>query len=171
MHEDHAEAMLPNNFPVSNVHLESPYGRIWFEWPLNAAKSLTWKDAVEHETKILNNLVLTGWIENYKENNLKSGLIPESSAASSRESQNNTIVSSGSDVSPSHMRTSTRTDIFATPSRRARDQTANSPFAGNSDDGWRRALFMHSSNGIRGRFPGHRNTLSSPTCLPSTRDT
>ncbi|RHZ53764.1 hypothetical protein CDV55_103813 [Aspergillus turcosus] len=164
---DRTDMKLPNNFPA-NIPLESPYGRIWFEWPLNMAKTTNWEDASAHEMSILSHLVLTGWMKNDQENTHKSGLLPESTNASSRESHGNTVVSSGSENSPINIRTSSRPDIFATPSRRASVHLGSrSSFAESSDDGWRRAMYMHSSAGMRGRFPGHRNTLSSPTCLPS----
>ncbi|RHZ55931.1 uncharacterized protein CDV56_106257 [Aspergillus thermomutatus] len=163
---DRTDMKLPNNFPLTNIHLESPYGRIWFEWPLDMAKTTNWEDASAHEMSILSHLVLTGWMKNDQENTQKSGLLPESTTASSRESHANTIVSSGSDNSPINVRS--RTDIFATPSRRASVQLgSHRSFAESSDDGWRRTMYMHSSAGMRGRFPGHRNTMSSPTCLPS----
>ncbi|GFF89273.1 hypothetical protein IFM53868_05780 [Aspergillus udagawae] len=165
---DRTDMKLTNNFPLTNIHLESPYGPIWFEWPSNMAKTMAWEDASAHEMSILSHLVLTGWMRNDQENTKKSGLLPESTTASSRESHANTIVSPGSDNSPINVRTSSRTDIFATPSRRASVQLGSrSFFAESSDDGWHRAMYMHSSAGMRGRFPGHRNTLSSPTCLPS----
>ncbi|KAH1602698.1 hypothetical protein KXX44_003524 [Aspergillus fumigatus] len=165
---DRTDMKLPNNFPLTNIHLESPYGLIWFEWPSNIAKTMTWEDASLHEMSILSHLVLTGWMKNDQENTKKSGLLPDSTTGSSRESHANTIVSSGSDNSPIDVRTPSRTDNLATPSRRASVQLGSrSSFAESSDDSWRRAIYMHSSAGMRGRFPGHRNTLSSPTCLPS----
>ncbi|GIJ84598.1 hypothetical protein Asppvi_003445 [Aspergillus pseudoviridinutans] len=39
---DRTDMKLPNNSPT-NIHLESPYGHIWFEWPFNMAKTMNWE--------------------------------------------------------------------------------------------------------------------------------
>lgn len=52
---------LPNKFPSDVRGLDSVYGKIWFEWPLESSKNKIWEDAVQHEMVLLCNLVLAGW--------------------------------------------------------------------------------------------------------------
>ncbi|OJJ43106.1 hypothetical protein ASPZODRAFT_75128 [Penicilliopsis zonata CBS 506.65] len=66
--EEHANAELPNSFPPT-INLQSPYGRIWYEWSLEVSKYKSWESAVQREMVILCNLVLAGWIQAQRERN------------------------------------------------------------------------------------------------------
>ncbi|KAI9933840.1 hypothetical protein MW887_004912 [Aspergillus wentii] len=165
----HATTELPNTFPAENFELHSPYGRIWFEWPLDVAKLMTWEDAVQHEMVNLCNLVLSGWISNDKMTMLNTGTVSgESSSSSSRVSRrrNLTISPSGTDKSQISEDTSSNAGVFGTHSRRASDlHSYQSAYTSNSDASWSQK-FIRPTTRARAGFLGHRNTLSSPTCFP-----
>lgn len=187
---DPEDSELPNTFPMTNFDLESPYGCIWFEWPLDVAKRLTWEEGVQREMVTLCNLVLSGWINHEKDVTFGIGdmSLAESTTSGSLNNlgRNSTIspfstentsqVSDEAPPPPPSLLSSShpKTEIYAIPHRRARDQQQqgfSSAFARNSDGGWSHRLVMRPSSRARPAFMGHhRNTLSSPCFLPNTRE-
>lgn len=156
---------LPNNFPV-DFDLNSPYGPIWFEWELEASKTKVWEDAVQQEMFILRNLVIAGWMKNGGEKAPELAALPQSDDAISSSSDDSedsdlTVSPHGANRSNSMEHTPYRADIFATPSRRASDQPQSRFNPG---------LFIRPASRPPSRPFFHRNTLSSPTCLPSSGD-
>ncbi|KAH8431598.1 uncharacterized protein LDX57_009256 [Aspergillus melleus] len=160
---------LPNNFPFANVDLysQAPYGPIWFEWEAETAKDMPWEDAVRQEMIILCNLVLSGWVAREKEQVFASKAEQPSSldnrAAQMYESLHSTSTSQSSALTDS----TSRVDVFVTPTRRASMAANNdSPFANSAS--WNQRFLLNPSAKARGGFQGHRITQSTPTCLPSS---
>ncbi|KAE8159397.1 hypothetical protein BDV40DRAFT_290942 [Aspergillus tamarii] len=171
---DHGIPHLTNTFPQDRDDLRSPYGRVWFEWPANISRTVLWETAVRIEMQILGNLVLTGWVT--KDNEAKARLAAAGPSSSSRHDTRRTL--SGSVASSEEalgVQTSSRLDIFATPSRRvtetgpyyrpereAGDETPR-PFNDSDQSPWTRRLLIFPPGTAREGFHfGHRNTKSSP---------
>ncbi|KAB8255150.1 hypothetical protein BDV32DRAFT_154517 [Aspergillus pseudonomiae] len=171
---DHGIPHLTNTFPQERNDLRSPYGRVWFEWPSNITKKVLWEKAVRTEMQILGNLVLTGWVT--KDNEAKARLAAAGPSSSTRHDTRRTLSSSvaGSEESLG-LQTSSRLEIFATPSRRVTeagpshcpereeaDETPR-PFNDSDQSPWTRRLLMFPPGTAREGFNfGHRNTKSSP---------
>ena len=171
---DHGIPHLTNTFPQDRDDLRSPYGRVWFEWPANISRTVLWETAVRIEMQILGNLVLTGWVT--KDNEAKARLAAAGPSSSSRHDTRRTL--SGSVASSEEalgVQTSSRLDIFATPSRRvtetgpyyrpereAGDETPR-PYNDSDQSPWTRRLLIFPPGTAREGFHfGHRNTKSSP---------
>ncbi|GAB1197124.1 hypothetical protein APSETT444_006414 [Aspergillus pseudonomiae] len=171
---DHGIPHLTNTFPQERNDLRSPYGRVWFEWPSNITKKVLWEKAVRTEMQILGNLVLTGWVT--KDNEAKARLAAAGPSSSTRHDTRRTLSGSvaGSEESLG-LQTSSRLEIFATPSRRVTeagpshcpereeaDETPR-PFNDSDQSPWTRRLLMFPPGTAREGFNfGHRNTKSSP---------
>ncbi|OGM48325.1 hypothetical protein ABOM_003478 [Aspergillus bombycis] len=171
---DHGIPHLTNTFPQDRNDLRSPYGRVWFEWPADITKKVPWENAVRIEMQILGNLVLTGWVT--KDNEAKARLAAAGPSSSTRYDTRRTH--SGSVASPEEglgLQTSSRLEIFATPSRRVTkagpshrsereeaDETPR-PFNDSDQSPWTRRFLMFPPGTAREGFNfGHRNTKSSP---------
>ncbi|PWY83497.1 hypothetical protein BO70DRAFT_335557 [Aspergillus heteromorphus CBS 117.55] len=144
---------LPNSFPV-NTGLISPFGRIWFEWPTEVAKRVSWEEAVEQEAATLSNLVLSGWMhsegKSYSSN--QSNLSPSSPSTNKSASRTESLSKVGT---------------LSTPSRRASEcWNIGSPHFDSIEDCWGQKLLFSPHGRLRGGMPGHRITHSSPNCLP-----
>lgn len=180
--ENSGTTELPNKFPI-NSELKSPYGPIWLEWQLETSKTKMWEVAVQQEMFLLRNLVLAGWMKADEETPRlpKAGALPRYESAVSDTSDD----SDDSDVTVSpHSHPTARsysmgtmpspyaTDAFSTPSRRASDaQTpSRTTFTGLGEPGVNSGLIMRALARPQSRPFSHRNTLSSPTCLPSSGD-
>ncbi|BDD61563.1 hypothetical protein MAP00_006602 [Monascus purpureus] len=166
---------LPNNFPA-DTELKSPYGSIWLEWGLEASKRKVWDDAVQQEVYILSSLVLAGWIKNYGDEETAKLPVPTQSDAAistSGDSENSdaTVPPNGAHSSALGQASPYQDSIFATPSRCASDnQVLRRPFFGESASRLNPGLFIRPVTRPQSRPFTHRNTLSSPTCLPSSSD-
>ena len=161
-----------------NSDLESPYGPIWFEWPTDIAKCLTWEDAVHREMMNLCNLVMSGCINNEQETTtFKLGHLSLGSTATTATSSSqlnyscNTAASSlSTDNTQISESSPSKVAIYATPRRQVKHQHGASyagVFARNGDDdAWGHRLVVRPSAGRAGPgYLGHRNTLSSPCFL------
>ncbi|PWY90511.1 hypothetical protein BO94DRAFT_593355 [Aspergillus sclerotioniger CBS 115572] len=144
---------LPNNFPVTNFNLISPFGRVWYEWPIDVAKRIAWEDAAQHETAVLSSLVLSGWMNT----------VNKSISGGSTHS-NLTISSPTTEQSAPRTDNSSRIDIMQASSRRASEcwNSGSAPF-GDIEDCWGQKLLFNPQN--RFRTPFHRITHSSPNCV------
>lgn len=170
---------MPNTFPMDDFKLESPYGRIWFEWPQEAAKRMLFEEAVQCEMVNLCNLVLTGCINQDKETtfgieHLSIGSTPLSSQTDNKLTT--TISPFGterSDVIEEETSSSSKVDIYATPRRPRNQHSYSGTFArnrlGSIGENWGQELVLRPSAVDRTARPGflghHRNTLSSPCFL------
>lgn len=171
---------------MDNFELESPYGRNWFEWPLETAKHMLWEEAVQCEMVNLCNLVLTGWINQDKGSTLGIEHLSIGSTPASSSQINNpratTITVSPFDTEDNSQvleeetppSSSSKVEIYATP-RRARNQhsysgTFSRTRLGSIGENWSQELALRPSavdRTTRPKFLGHhRNTLSSP-CFSS----
>ena len=176
---------LPNSFPHDNFELESPYGPIWFEWPLHIAKNQIWEDAVQQEMVILCNLVMSGWKnvsdrastpKNIGDLHKRLAVVTlDEEAVNSTEASphKNRVV----EEKPAWQDKHTWTEMYSTPSRRASESIPQSRFRGSfSGPGSGRGSGTHSvpfnTPSTKGSVGGvslghHRNTLSSHNCLGS----
>ncbi|KAB8223559.1 hypothetical protein BDV33DRAFT_200528 [Aspergillus novoparasiticus] len=171
---DHGIPHLTNTFPQDRNDLRSPYGRVWLEWPAHITRTVLWETAVRIEMQILGNLVLTGWVT--KDNEAKARRAAAGPSSSTRHDPRRTL--SGSVASSAEgldLQTSSRLEIFATPSRRmteagpsyrqereAGDETPR-PFNDSDQSPWTRRLLIFPPGTAREGFHfGHRNTKSSP---------
>lgn len=164
---------------MSSLHLESPYGLIWFEWPLDVAKSTMWEDAVQREMVNLSNLVSSGYLNHEHEvNTFTLGHMPLGSTTTASSSQINPsgstvslFSSEDTQISEEAPPPSSKVEIYATP-RRAKDHhhhqhTYSTSLARDSDGEWGHRFGLRpSADRSRPSFMGHhRNTLSSPCFL------
>lgn len=158
--------------------LESRYGRIWFEWPTEIAKRLTWEDAVHREMMNLCNLVMSGCINNEQETTtLKFGHLSLGSTATTATSSSQVNYSSNTAASPLSTENTqisegspSKVAIYATPRRQVKHKHGAS-YAGfsakNIDDypGGHRLAMRPLADRAKPGYLGHRNTLSSPCFL------
>ncbi|KKK18434.1 hypothetical protein ARAM_003659 [Aspergillus rambellii] len=167
---------LPNMFSMPNPGLQSPYGEIWFEWPLDVTKNVTWGTAVHHEMVLLSSLVLSGWINDDKNsmNNITSlRRVSEHSSSSIPRAASYNMHASSSRADKLHARTEStpHADALAPTSRRASESTTFNSlnFESNEDTGnpWNQKLLLYPPTRPHPGFRGHRITQSSPNCLPS----
>ncbi|GES63151.1 hypothetical protein ATEIFO6365_0014019900 [Aspergillus terreus] len=160
---------LPNKFPVHNRDLSSPFGRIWFEWDVNAAKRAIWNEAVHHEMMVLRLLVKTGW-ENHngqKKIDYTDGSPTPTRGIDAQKSSNPSAPSSAAHQSRLRAESTSRVDVFATPARRpSMHMPHNNTPVDQNESPWGQKLFFYPSSKARNGFPGHRITQSSPNCIP-----
>ncbi|KAL4793995.1 hypothetical protein BDV19DRAFT_399811 [Aspergillus venezuelensis] len=154
---------LVNKFPKYILNLRSPYGCVWFEWP--ELSNMTWKTAVNREMIILSSLVFNGWFH-HDENALKSRRVSvESSFSLAPGDRRNLSISipHGSEMIQADPETST------TPFRRASESGGIGGVASfhNARGPWNQAILLNAPVRARPAYRGHRNTQSSPMCLPS----
>ncbi|KAL4898818.1 hypothetical protein BDV59DRAFT_207043 [Aspergillus ambiguus] len=159
---------LPNKFPMNNRELSSPFGKIWYEWDSEISKRATWNDAVHQEMIILHQLVRTGW-ENHnaqKELDHTHGSATATSGTDAQRSCNPGFSPSVTYQRRLHAESTSKVDVFATPSRRPGLLGACNMSVGETENPWNQKLLFYPSSKERNGFPGHRNTRSSPNCLP-----
>lgn len=171
---------LPNSFPQDNHGLISPYGPIWFEWPVHLAKSTLWKDAVQQEMVILCNMVLGGWAKVNNEFRLQSEALEELGRRMSAVTMSNETASSRN-ISPQDTTKSRATEDTSRSLIPGFRHNPNAPYvtpicrptnkAGRHVSFSDVRAFNHNDltsttptrpprrGGFRGGF-GHRNTLS-----------
>ncbi|KAL4936741.1 hypothetical protein BDV06DRAFT_233056 [Aspergillus oleicola] len=154
---------LSNMYPKDNPYLRSPYGCVWFEWS-QASSNLTWKAAVNREMFILCNLVFDGWIHD-DENALKSRRVSgESSFSLASGDRRNLSISISHESGGSQVGPETPTTLF----RRASESSGigGGPAFNDVAGPWNQALLLDAPVKARPAYRGHRNTKSSPMCLP-----
>ncbi|KAB8231875.1 hypothetical protein BDV23DRAFT_195447 [Aspergillus alliaceus] len=173
---DHGIPHLTNTFPQDRNDLRSPYGRVWFEWPGTITKTVLWESAVQIEMHILGNLVLTGWVS--KNNETRAAAEPSSSTR--QRARETTVHSITSPDEGPIQQSSSRLDIFATPSRHAAEVRASCdpeteaspsrrPFNDSDESPWTRRLLIFPPGPAREGFHfGHRTTKSSPSQFPGS---
>lgn len=163
---------------MDNLELESPYGRIWFEWPQEAAKCMLFEEAVQCEMVNLCSLVLTGCINQDKETTLGIEHLSIGSTPLNDQPENKpttTISPFGTERSDviEEVSPSSKVDIYATPRRPRNQHSCSGTFArnrlGSVGENWGQELALRPSAAERTARPGflghHRNTLSSPCFL------
>lgn len=163
---------------MDDFGLESPYGRIWFEWPQEAAKRMLFEEAVQCEMVNLCSLVLTGCINQDKETtfgieHLSIGSTPLGSQTDGKRTT--TISAFGTERSDviEEETSSPNVDIYATPRRPRNQHSYSGTFSrnrlGSIGENWGQELVLRPSAAGRTARPGflghHRNTLSSPCFL------
>ncbi|PLB33505.1 uncharacterized protein BDW47DRAFT_121172 [Aspergillus candidus] len=155
---------LVNTFPMHNYHLDSPYGRVWFEWPEAVAKETTWEDASRHEMDLLCNLIVSGLL-----NDRDKTPVPrfQNLAIGPPSARSNT---QGRGVS-AHMQffPASNPESSAMASRRGADMLAvgSSHVRHATDTTWNHKLLLPATS-ITGGPPGHRITRSTPACILSS---
>lgn len=164
---------------MDDFELESPYGRIWFEWPQITAKRMLFEEAVQCEMAILCNLVLTGCINQDNETTLGIEHLSIGSIPLSGQDENKpTMIISPfgterSEVIEEGTSSSSKVDIYATPRRSRNQHSYSGTFSrnrlGSIGESWGQELILRPSAVDRTARPGflghHRNTLSSPCFL------
>ncbi|KAE8150014.1 hypothetical protein BDV25DRAFT_140208 [Aspergillus avenaceus] len=159
---EHKLPELENKFPLERTDLRSPFGRIWFEWPVHVARTLTWNHAVSLEMSLLGHLVLTGWVD--KDNCLRAAGIPVMPAFPRGHAPRHSLNLPAEPAMPSLVyRPSSRIDVYATPARRPNAPAIyTSPEPTIDEKAWNESQYLYPTNKAKEGFPGHRNTKSSP---------
>lgn len=178
---------LPNSYSKDNITLNSPYGPIWFEWPVHLAKSKAWDDAVQHEMVLLCGLVISGWIQVNNEPRLPSDALEDLGRRLSAVTMSNET--SSENVSPCDTSQSRVTDDTSKsalqPVRRFSNASYSTPIRYPSTKSGRHVSFSDSKTvnhsdipfttspinpyrrgGLRGTL-GHRSALS--WSIPGTK--
>lgn len=167
------EGLSPaNTYPQDHPFLHSPYGRIWFEWPEDIS-DIPWETAVEREMVILTSLVFSGWIRaggyNMPLNRRVSGESSFPLASGDRRHLSLDLSPYRTEHSQAPTESSFRDDDAMTPSRRASESAGTGKQVRFNDYSgpWDRKLLLDPPSRATPAYRGHRNTLSSPGCLPS----
>lgn len=154
---------LSNTFPKDVPALRSPFGQIWFEWPQSASQ-ISWETAVHHEMVILCTLVFNGWINDDMNNVFNDRRVYGDSSLSLAPGNGRMLRLSPSDTEKNQVLS--HSDVHATHFRRASESVGMGSVASSGKTGntWNHRLLLYPPGGNR---RGHRNTQSSPMCLPS----
>ncbi|KAL4917768.1 hypothetical protein BDW62DRAFT_218053 [Aspergillus aurantiobrunneus] len=161
---------LTNMFPMDQPALRSPYGRIWFEWQQDSSH-IRWSTAVNREMVILSSLVFSGWINDDMNNVLNNRTVSRESAFSLAPGDRRSLCLSPYDTkrSQAHTESSSRADAYTTPFRRASESggMGGGLKLTSNRSPWNQKLLLYPSGRQSSAYRGHRNTQSSPMCLPS----
>ncbi|KAL4781585.1 hypothetical protein BJX76DRAFT_350071 [Aspergillus varians] len=161
---------ISNMYPKDNPYLRSPYGSNWFEWPQSASRR-SWKSAVDHEMVILSTLVLTGWMNDDMNNMLNKRRVSGESLFSRLPGDrcNLSLFPYGTERSQARTESSSHTDAYTTHFRRASESVGIGGGVSLNDTRttWNQKLLLYPPGRARPAYLGHRNTQSSPMCLPS----
>lgn len=155
---------LVNTFPMHNYHLDSPYGRVWFEWPEAVAKETTWEDASRHEMDLLCNLIVSGWLNNQDDTPVPRFQSLAIGPPSARYNAQGSSVSTHAQFFPA-----SNAESSAMASRRTGEMlgVGGSHVRHNTDITWNHKLLLPATS-IMGGSPGHRITRSTPACILSS---
>lgn len=154
---------LSNTFPKDVPALRSPFGQIWFEWPQSASQ-ISWETAVHHEMVILCTLVFNGWMNDDMNNVFNDRRVYGESSLSLAPGNGRMLRLSPSDTERSQVLS--HSDAHVSHFRRASESVGIGGVVGSGKarNTWNHRLLLYPPGGHR---RGHRNTQSSPMCLPS----
>ncbi|KAI9370654.1 hypothetical protein BJX61DRAFT_544399 [Aspergillus egyptiacus] len=162
---------LCNSYPTNHPALLSLYGRVWYEWAQTGSDRISWETAVNHELVILSSLVFSGWINDDMNNvsNLRS--VSGESSISVAPAQAFCPHESHSpcerEKSQARTESSSRAGFHATSRRASESASIGRGVTLNAGSPWNQKLLLYPPSRERPTHRGHRNTQSSPMCLPS----